>query len=158
MAVTDEATRMKICEIFSRVFFPNRLDSWNHAKWVTHWGVTFITMWSGEHLMRNICYAMLKEHLGFGPFRYCILSNEMPHFEERVMMLMRYLPCRKMCFYPKMYYLDGPFQRAPWRREGRRILRRKIKFRHTIALSLYMTQQMIVYFRTGFYEPSFIWV
>ena len=158
MAVMDDKNRVRMCKIFTDVFFPNRLESWGHTKWITHWGVTFITMWSKEHLMRNISYAMMKEHLGVGPHQYCILSNMMPHFESRVLMLLRYLPRHKLVFYPRMYYLDGPFQRAPWRREGRRIMRRKIKFRHTIAVSLYMAQQMVVYFITGFFEPASIWI
>ena len=158
MAVMDLENRVRMCERFTEIFFPNRLESWGHAMWVTHWGVTFVTMWNEEHLMRNINYAMLKEHMGVGPRRYCILSNMMPHFEARVLTLLRFLPRRKMCFYPRMYYLDGVFQRPPWRREGRRIMQRRIRFRHTVAVSLYMAQQMIVYFITGFFEPSFTWV
>ena len=53
MAVMDLDNRVRMCEIFADIFFPNRLESWGHAMWGTHWGVTFVTMWNKEHLMRN---------------------------------------------------------------------------------------------------------
>ena len=57
MAVMDDENRIRMCEIFAEIFFPNRHESWGHAIWVTHWGVTFVTMWNEEHSMRNISYA-----------------------------------------------------------------------------------------------------
>lgn len=109
MAIMDLENRVRMCERRAKIFFPNCLESWGHAMWVTHWGVIFVTMWNEEHLMRNFNYAMIKEHMGVGLRRYCILSNMMPHFESQVLMLIRCLPRQKMCFYPRMYYLNGPF-------------------------------------------------
>ena len=44
MAVMDVESKVRMCEIFADIFFLNRLESWGHAMWVTHWGVTFVTM------------------------------------------------------------------------------------------------------------------
>ena len=115
-------------------------------------------MWNEDHLISNIKYAMVMETLGLGPYRYCILSNVMPHFESKVMLLMTYLPRQKLCFYPRLYGLDGPFQRAPWRGWGQVALRKRIKFRHTLAVTIYQAQQIVIYFLTGYFEPSFIWI
>ena len=46
MAVMDLENRVRMCERFADIFFPYRLESWGHAMWVTHWGVTFVTMWN----------------------------------------------------------------------------------------------------------------
>ena len=35
MAVMDLENRVRMCERFAEILFPNRLESWGHAMWVT---------------------------------------------------------------------------------------------------------------------------
>ena len=74
--------------------------AWDNVKWNTLYGVTFVTMWDEEHLLSNICLAIILEIMGIGPSKYCIINNTIPNFETKVLLLMNYLPLEKMCFYP----------------------------------------------------------
>ena len=65
---------------------------------MTHWGVTYVTMWDEEHLLKNIQFAMIQEMMGIGPAKYCIVNNIMPNFEKRLMFLLNYLPKKKSAF------------------------------------------------------------
>ena len=43
--------KKKISELFSQHLFPRQGQN---CKWTTHWGVTFVTMWDEDHLIKNI--------------------------------------------------------------------------------------------------------
>ena len=51
--------KKKISELYSRHFFPRQGQNWTDVKWTTHWGVTFVTMWDEEHLIKNIQFSMI---------------------------------------------------------------------------------------------------
>ena len=91
------------------------------VKWETHWGVTFVIMWDEEHFLKNIQFAMIQEMMGLGPMRYCIVGNAMLNFTSRLLLLLNYLPQKKMCFYPHLFVLDPPFNCSPWREIGEAI-------------------------------------
>lgn len=110
-----------------------------HVKWVTHWGVTYITMWDNEHLLRNIKFAMMMEILGIGPHKYCIVTNIIPNFEKKLMLLMAYLPRQKLCFYLPMFVLHEPFQRPPWRDWGMMVSHRQVNFKNPLVQTIYHT-------------------
>lgn len=155
MGVMEQGKKMGLCELYTQLFFPNHGDSWTNLKWTTRWGITFITMWDNEHLMRNIKFAMVLETLGLGPHRYCIISNLMPEFENKIILLMLFLPRRKMCFYPPRVTLGGPFQQPPWRQKGEIICNRRCNFRSPMLKTLYYTQQFVLFLKTGVYAPSY---
>ena len=91
---------------YSNAFFRHEQQSgWNNVRWTTRGGVTFVTMWDEEHLYNNLRLAMIKEMMGVGPAKYCIVNNAMPHFESRLLLLIHFLPHKKMCFYPPREYL-----------------------------------------------------
>ena len=58
---------------------------------------------------------MLKEMLGLGPQYYCIIYDETPDFERRVLLLLNYLPHSKLCIYPPNHSIGPIFTRSPWR-------------------------------------------
>ena len=100
MGVMSLAKKKELSESYSKHIFPQQGLNWTDVKWTTHWGVTFVTMWDEEHLMKNIRYAMLMEMMGTGPMKYCIVFNDTPNFFSRLLLLFLYLPYKKMCFYP----------------------------------------------------------
>ena len=90
---------------YSKAFFRHEQQSgWNNVRWTTRGGITFVTMWDEEHLYNNLRLAMIKEMMGVGPSKYCIINNPMPHFESRLLLLIHFLPHKKMCFYPPREY------------------------------------------------------
>ena len=111
----------KSSELYSRHLFPTHGQNWTNVKWTTHWGVTFVTMWDEEHLIKNIQFAMIQEMMGQGPMRYCIVYNEMPNFFKSLLLLINYLPQKRMCFYPPQVILEPPFDHSPWREIGEAI-------------------------------------
>lgn len=155
MGVMDYEQKKKTCKIYTQLFFPELDNTWSNVQWVTLQGVTYVTMWDHEHLLRNIKFAMIAEMLGVGPYKYCIITNLMPYFENRLALLMGYLPRQKMCFYPTLYVLRGPFQRAPWRSWGQMISHRRNLFRNPFIRTIYHTQQFVIFLQTGCYEGSF---
>ena len=80
---------------------------------MTHWGVTYMTMWDEEHLLKNIQFAMIQEMMGIVLTKYCIVNNIMPNFEKQLMLLLNYLPQKKMCTCPPKIYLEPPFDHSP---------------------------------------------
>ena len=52
---------------------------------------------------------MLKEVVGLGPQRYCIVFNRALNFYSKLKMIMVYLPLEKMYLYPAQESLGGPF-------------------------------------------------
>ena len=55
---------------------------------------------------------MLKEVVGLGPQRYCILFHSAPSFYSKLKLIMSYLPHEKMFLYPASARLEGPLLRG----------------------------------------------
>ena len=72
-------------------------------------------MWDEDNMLKNIQFAMIKEMMGLGIMKYCIVYSEMPYFFSRLLILINYLPQNKMCFYPPRFFFDAPFDHSPWR-------------------------------------------
>ena len=121
MCVMRLEKKKELSEIYAKLIFPRQGQNWTDVKWTTHWGVTFVTMRDEEHLLKNIRYTMLMEVVGIGPMKYCIVYNEMPNFFKRLLLLINYLPQKKMCFYPPQVILEPPFDHSPWREIGEAI-------------------------------------
>ena len=67
---------------------------------------------------------MIQEMMGLGLMKYCIVYNEMPNSFQRLLLLINYLPQKKMCFYPPQVILEPPFDHSPWREIGEAICSR----------------------------------
>ena len=79
----------------------------------------------GEYyLLHNIRVAMLKEVMGLGPQRYCIVFNRASHFYSKLKLIMSSLPQEKMLLYPAGARLKGPFLHEPWLSRGRALCSR----------------------------------
>ena len=83
MNVMDFEMKEKMYHLYEELLFPSPSDYWSNAKWTTSMGVTYITMWDNDHLLGNINFAMIMEILGFGSYRYCIITNELPRSKQR---------------------------------------------------------------------------
>jgi len=145
-----------LTKYYSKIFFRHeQQEGWRDVRWTTRGGVTFVTMWDEEHLYNNLRLAMIKEMMGIGPMKYCILNNAMPHFESRLLLLIYYLPHKKMCFYPPRESLSGPFTHPPWLGIGEAIRGRTLNLKNPLIRTIYYTQQFVVFTKTGFYGPSY---
>ena len=51
--------KKEIIELYSWHLSPRQGQNWTDVKWTTHWGVTFVSMWDEEHLIKNIQFAMI---------------------------------------------------------------------------------------------------
>ena len=112
-----------------------------------------MTMWDEEHLLSNIRLAMILEIMGMGPIKYCIINNTVPNFENKVLLLMNYLPHEKMCFYPPQDFLEGPFANSPWRELGKAIRSRQLNLKHPLVRAIFYTQRFVIFLKTGFEDP-----
>ena len=112
-------------------------------------------MWDEEHIFKNIQFTMIQEMMGLGPMKYCIVYNEMLNFFKRLLLLINYLPQKKMCFYPPRFFLDAPFDHSPWREIGTAISSRRLNLKNPIFRAIYYTQQFVVFQRTGVYGRSY---
>ena len=83
--------------------------------------MTCIRTYGYVYLYCNLKIAMIKEGLGIGPERYCIVFNRRPTFYSKLKLLMCYLPREKMFLYPSGVRLEGPFLHEPWLSRGRQI-------------------------------------
>ena len=101
MRVMDNESKEDLCNLYTRLIFPRQNHTWDDVKWTSLWGITFVIMWSHKHLLQNLCLlAMIQEHMGIGPTKYCIVNNWMPKFESNLLLLINYLPHQKMRFFP----------------------------------------------------------
>ena len=155
MGVMSLEKKKKLSESYSKHIFPQQGLNWTDVQWTTHWGVTFVTLWDEEHLMKNIRYAMLMELMDIGPMKYCIVFNEMPNFFSQLLLLFLYLPYKKMCFYPPQFSFDPPFDHSPWREIGEAMRSRWFYLKNSVFRTIYYTQQFVVYQRTEVYGRSY---
>ena len=140
MGVMRLEKKKELSEIYAKLIFPRQGQNWTDVKWTTHWGVTFVTMWDEEHLLKNIQYAMLLEMMGLGPMKYCIVFNKMPNFFSKLLLLFLYLPHKKMCFYPPQFFFDAPFDHSPWMEIGDAICSQQFYLKNSIFCTVYYTQ------------------
>ena len=54
MGVMRLEKKKELNEIYAKLIFPRQGLNWTDVKWTTHWGVTFVTMWDKDHLLKNI--------------------------------------------------------------------------------------------------------
>ena len=155
MGIMRLEKKKELSEIYSKLVFPRQGLDWTDVKLTTQWGVTFVTMWDEEHLIKNIKFAMLQEMMGLGPMKYCIVYNEMPNFSSRLLLLINYLPQKKMCFYPPRFFLDTPFDHSPWREIREAIRSQWLNLKNPIFCAVYYTQQFVVFQRIGVYGRSY---
>ena len=94
---------------------------------------------------------MILEMMGLGPMRYCIVYNDMPNFFSRLLLLINYLPQKKMCFYPPRFFFDVPFDHSPWREIKDPICSQRFYLKNSIFHTIYYTQQFVVFQRTRVY-------
>ena len=113
-----------------------------------------MTMRDEEHLIKNIQFAMIQEMMGLGPVKYCIVYNEMPNFFTRLLLLILYLPHKKMCFYPPQVILEPPFDHSPWREIGEAIQSQNFHLKNPLFRVIYFTQQFVIFQKTGIYGPT----
>ena len=97
---------------------------WDHDYWMTDKGLTSVTVFGDNHLVKNLNYAVVKEMLGMGPDRYCVIDTHLPDFEHRLLRVIKNIPSHKVCLYPPRTSLGGPFSVAPWDTIGRLICAR----------------------------------
>ena len=64
MKVMDEKKKHKLSELYTKLIFSLQGNAWTDVKWMTKWGVTFVTIWDEEHLLKNIQFAMIQEMMG----------------------------------------------------------------------------------------------
>ena len=145
MKVMDEKKKHELSELYTKLIFPLWGNSWTDVKWTTKWGVTFVMMWDEEHLLKNIRFAMIQEMMGQGPMKYCIVHNVMPNFHQRLLLLLNYLPHKKMCLYPQQFILEEPFDSSPWREIIDKINNWCFNMKHPIMKTIYYTQQFVIF-------------
>ena len=56
---------------------------------------------------------MIQEMMGQGLMKYYIAHNAMPNFNQKLLLLLNYLPHKKMCLYLQQFILDEPFDCSP---------------------------------------------
>ena len=86
--------------------------------------ITCIQLFGEGYLLDNLRVAMLKEVVGLGPQRYCVVFNRAPHFYSKLKLIMAYLPHEKMFLYPATARLEGPFLLEPCLSRGRALFSR----------------------------------
>ena len=155
MGVMREEKKHELWDLYSRLIFPHQGLGWDDIPWVTHWGVTYVTMWDDKHLLKNIQFAMIQEMMGIGPTHYCIINNVMPNFQQKVMLLINYLSMKKMCICPQEVYLGAPFDRFPWSGTRNRICNKRLHTKSPLLCTIFYTQQFVVFIRTVIYGPLY---
>ena len=102
-------------------------------EWTSLNGITFFNLQNREDVWDNLGLAMLKEAIGLGPQRYCIIWLYNLDFENLLMLTLVYLPKEKFCMYPEEETLGGPFLYSPWY-----VLGRMIRGRPSISIDFYL--------------------
>ena len=146
--------KRELSNLYSRLMFPQQGQNWTGIKWTTHWGVTFVTMWDEDHLIKNIKFSMIQELMGLGPMKYYIVYNEMPNFSSWLLLLINYLPHQNMCFFLPWFPLAGPFLHSSWRKIGKEICGRTFRLKSPLIRTLYYSQQFQNFLQIGIYGHS----
>ncbi len=149
-----EEKKYDLRALYSSMMFPRGGNNWQDVKWTTVWGTTFVTMWDEEHMLQNVKYEMILNQMGIGPRLYCVFTNWMPHFEDRLLLLMRYIPHNKICLYPPRRILEGPFLQPELKKKGQVICARRTITKNPFFRTTFYTQQFVVYQKTGIYGSS----
>ena len=122
--------------------FPDPADPrWQRIQWVTHNEITYVTTWGEGHLLYNLKVAMIKELLGLGPPHYCIIDNELPEMDSRILLLLYYLPSAKLCFYSKQGEMRNTSLGSPWKEIVKKISECDVLFDKDLVRVLYFFQR-----------------
>ena len=156
MRVMEVNKKRELSELYTRLIFPLQGNGWDDVKWVTHCGVTFVTMWDEKHLLKNIRFSMIQDMMGLGPMKYCIVSNAMPNFARRLLLLLHYLPQKKMCFYPHLIVLDPPFNLSPWREIGEAISSGRLNLKNPLLRTIYFYPTICNFSKDGIFMDQLI--
>ena len=118
--------KLEFSDKCARNIFQDPNNSENVVPWERHWGITFAFMKPRENLIRNLEFAMLQELLGMGPPKYCLISNKCKDFDQQVLLVLNYLPKKKICLYPPAIIPRGPFEKPAWRSLGKELHKRRV--------------------------------
>ena len=109
-----------------RIVFPKKVD-YQVSPWSVSPSEDLARIHLTTHftiLSANVKVYILKEAIGLGPNRYCIVFSHNPGFYSYLKMVMSFLPQEKMFFYPAGTTLGGPFLVEPWLSRGRALCSR----------------------------------
>ena len=98
---------------------------------------------------------MIQEMMGLGAMKYYIVYNEMPNFFSKLLLLINYLPQKKMCFYPPHFFFEAPFDHLPWREIREAICSQQFLTKNPIFNTIYYIKQFFVFQRTVVYGQSY---
>lgn len=85
-----------------------------------------VELFGKEVFKLNLNAWMLREALGIGPGRYCVLVHSAYSFNSKMKLLLSSLPNEKMFFYPAGARLRGDFLEGPWFSKTRAIRARPL--------------------------------
>ena len=118
---------------------------WQRTQWVTHNEITYVTTWGEGHLLNNLKVAMIKELLGLGPHHYCIIDNKLPEMDNRILLLLYFLPSAKLCFYSKQGKMRNISLGSPWKEIVKGISERDILLDKDLARILHFFQRFEIW-------------
>ena len=111
----DPQKKAKLGHIYNKAVNPFS------GEWTNLDGITFFNLQNRKNMWDNLGLTMLKEAIGLGSHRYCIIQSYNLDFENVLMLTLLYLPKEKFCMYLEEETLEGPFLHSPWDILGRRI-------------------------------------
>ena len=117
----------------ARNIFQDPDNTGNVIPWERQWGITIAFMGPRENLIRNLEFAMIQELLGLGPPKYCLVSNKFKEFDKRVLLVLNYLPQKKICMFPPTRIPRGPFEAPIWEKWGKILRKQRISLDDFIA-------------------------
>lgn len=117
--------RIEMLEHFVELFFPKGSED-DGRKWISTESnsVTRVTLWGHKYFLNNLRLAMMQEKLGLGPKRYCVLRTAVDNFNSKLILVISNLPHEKICIFPRLPLLGGPFLHSPWKEIGEAICNR----------------------------------
>lgn len=126
LGVMPMTRKLEFSEKCAKNIFQDPDNEEEVVQWEKPWGIVLVTMGSKETLIRNIEFSMIQEMMGLGPSKYCLMSNGVRDFERRVLLVLNYLPRKKICLYPPTTIPRGPFEEPRWRSLGKEISERRV--------------------------------
>ena len=127
---------------------------WGNITWQTSMGITYVTLWTEEHVYNNLRLAMIKEMMGIGPCQYCVICDPVVNFESKLLLLVHFLPHAKFSMHPSTEDLKGPFLHSPWREIGEGILSRPLDLKDPFIRTTLHSVQHKSFLKTGVYRKS----